>query len=461
MDRDGSLSSFPGSLDQFKIKKSYNKDIALNLQHEDALERAAHFNHMFDAVYKIQQHLYRKIGYPLVTRNSTATGDQIARFEYASMTIPVSGTSATASGSLPSGMSFYSNTFSVGHNVYCGFPGGSSLTEGIWANHNWGNFGPSNDMMAWAQYFVSIAPLSSSTFNLTVTKLPIHGTGSGSTGSFVDTFQIAQGSTIPIYNRPGWKFSGYLNAITISREQWAPYSGILNYVPQIKLVSGAQFPNQRSGGWAYPLGLPDFTDASITFSALYTASYPIVDAGYVFSRGGVMLRATGAVSGATFYCISFGDVKNNEGAVASNRRLYGRILKVENANLIVGLVGDASGYSWGASGGTVTDLGSAFFYFGDTTKRYRFKVVGSDLTVESASSPFTSWSTLYGPFTDTVSPLVSGKVGLFVKSFGWFYPQTIAELRNEISIQSLDTIVPLDVEVQLFYMDFTDNSGLE
>lgn len=56
--RDGSLSSFPSSLDDFVIKFPYNNDrINGTSASRNDLERAIHFNHMFDACYKLQREL--------------------------------------------------------------------------------------------------------------------------------------------------------------------------------------------------------------------------------------------------------------------------------------------------------------------------------------------------------------------------------------------------------------------
>jgi hypothetical protein len=461
-DRTGALSSFPTSLDQFAIKKPFDSELPVSQQEFNSLEQAAHMNHMFDAIYKMEAHILGGsggLGGSVVTRWSSGAVDSEydvygpnLKLGYTTLSISMTGDTISVTGLVPSAFGtnpFDSKGFTLAHNLYITNPDGAANTEGIWANKSWGDQGPFNETMRWFQFFTMIRPVSGRIYEVTVTNLPYHSTSETISPQFTDSLQPVPGMTVQnLHTRSGWAGKG-LDGLYI-------YSPIntpgFNY-----WFAASEAGDNPRWGYCYPTRLGSIENSYVEFGPIANCGTTFsIGGGEAYSRFGPMVRFSGTELNASFYCIALGDVPGGTGMK------YGRILKVEGCNLTDGETGEETGGGlvWvnctkasAFHNGATSSAGN--FYFGELGTRYRLKcesVTGSaKITIESATSPYSSWSTLYGPFYDGVSPLAAGYSGLFSKamdgdSYRWM------QFAGPITVENLDADTTIAGEVQLMFM---------
>ena len=478
-DRTGSLSSFPTSVDQFAIKKPIDPQKSLNQQNIEALEKASHMNHMFDAMYKIESHILGGsggIGASVVTRWATgATGSSSdvygsnLKMAYSTLSISMTGNTAVVTGLVPTAFGsnpFYAKGFAMSHNFYLN---NTAVSGGMYANNkNWGQNGAFNEMMKFHQFFTFVRPLTGSSgrqFEVMVKNFPFHSTSEQISSVFTDTLLNFNLDYQPLWQRSGWAGTGANGAISASKT-----INNFEYLIISCFGNGHQFspPIQTGGqanyGWVWPTTLGKMSDSYVEWGAIDSTIMNLV--GYVgerYSRLGPMTRANGTLTNASFYCVAIGDVPSNAGGLTGNLARYATILKVTGANLTVSEVTLTSS-AWSA--GTVAPItngatsSSGYFWFGSLGVRYRLKcetVPGSaKITVEQAFAPYSSWTTLYGPFYDGTSPLASGYSGFFSQAHGTGngYSPTSRWIRfnDSVAVGNLLSTSQITGEVQLMFM---------
>lgn len=461
-DRTGSLSSFPTSADQFVIKKPIDNQKVLSQQTTDALERASHVNHMFDAMYKIEAHVLGGsggIGASVVTRWATgATGSSSdvygsnLKMAYSTLSISMTGNTVVVTGIVPSGFGsspFYAKGFAMSHNFYLNSP---EVSGGLYANKGWGEAGPFNEMIKFHQFFTFVRPLTGSAgrqFEVMVKNFPFHSTSEQLSSTFTDTLLNYAFDYQPLWQRSGWSGTGTNEAISAKRT-------VDGYM---RLFLSCETPQSLSYGWVWPSKLDKMSDSYVEWGPISNTNSYSATTGDRFTRVGPMARANGTVNNATFYCVAIGDIPNNTGGLTGDLRKYGRILKVTGANLAAAATGWATSTATHFTNGATSSSG--FFWFGDIQARYRLKcetVTGSaKITIETANAPYSSWTTLYGPFYDGSSPLASGYSGFFSQATtatDLLSQQTnrYVEFLGSVVVSNMLNTTQITGEVQLMFM---------
>lgn len=464
-DRDGSLSSFPASIDHFVIKKPFDANKSLSQQEQHALEQASHFNHMFDSIVNMETYMLTGsggAGGSIVTRWSSGISgsDQDAYGEnlklgYTTLAISLTGNTISVTSLVPSTFGespFDKKGFAIAHNLYVSNPNGNDATEGIWSNTTWGENGPFNETIKWFQLYTMIRPVTGSIFEVTLTNLPIHSTSNTIDSTFVE------GNSIP------------------SNQQWQEFwlrsgwtgTGLRGLVSQNGGVPGSTFwrgycesSNDSRYGWAWPTMLGVLTDSHVEWGEIHARFGTPETSDECYTRIGPMVRASGPIDNASFYCVAIGDIPTNAGALSLDKGKYGRIIKVTGANL--SNQGPANpgggGITWGGSP-TITYIGtgvgsSGYHWFGQTGTRFRLvceSVPGSaKITVQQAASPFVSWSTLYGPFFDGNSPIASGYSGFFAQAMNGEDNRWV-EFLGSVKVTNLLSSSSISTELQLMFV---------
>lgn len=471
-DRTGSSSSFPTSRDQFVIKKSYNSSIALGQQEINSLEQASHFNHMFDAVFNIENHILSGsggAGGTVVTRwasgvtnsNTDVYGSNV-KLGYTALTASMTGNTITVTGMVPSSFGadpFRLNGFAMAHNLYLTNPTGAN-TEGVWANKEWTGVQPFNTMMTWLQMFTLVRPITGRQFEVTVKNIPLHSTSQNIDPTFTDNMKLLTGAEFQhIWERPGWSGGGY-RSLTAQ----ATIGGICTWAGLSEERNDARY------GWAYPTKLASMTDSYVEWGEIlehYTTF--TIETGECFTRVGPMVRAQGSITNASFYCIAIGDVPAGSVTPAGDPGLHGRLLKVSGANLSNEGPATTSGGGVTWPSGTVNYISgggtssSGYLWFGERSTRYRLKcetVPGSaKITVQSSPSPYSVWSTLYGPYYDGVSPIASGYSGVFSQAMNGDSTRYVKFL-GSVVVGNLNSDTSVPIEVQLMFVQVGPESNM-
>lgn len=458
-DRTGSTSSFPSSLDQFEIKTSFNSELPLSQQATTSLEQAAHFNHMFDAVVNLENHVLAGsggIGASVVTRwSSGITGSEEdiygsnLKLGYSTISLTLTGDTYTATAMVPTSFGndpFSLKGFAIGHSFSLD---GTSSTQGLWANNSWGTEGPFNEMIKFYQFFTMIKPVTGRVFEYTIRNFPFHTSSETISSIFTDAMKLVTGlSWENLHVRTGWTGTGvdglYVAPTVNGNTYW---------------VAACEISNGDRWGWAYSTKLGVMTDSYVEWGEIveYFVNTNFVEGQEVAYRLGPMVRATGTVTNANFYCLAIGDVPIS---FTGNQDIgkYAQILKVTGANLSYN-GGDGQGRQvigvWPA--GTAVPpsaAASGFKWVGDISTRYRLKcetVTGSaKLTIQSSPSPYSVWSDLYGPYYDGTDPFLSGYSGFFAQAMNdsnhrW------AKFYGEVSIVNLNSDTSVSGDLQLMF----------
>lgn len=486
--RDGSSSSFPGSLDQFVSKKKYNPDLPLSQQEFNSLEQASHFNHMFDALFKIESHLLAGSGGAgglIVSRWSNGVSGSASdvygsnlKVAYSTLSIVLTGNTITATGLVPSSFGvnpFDHRGFSVAHNLYITNPAGSANTQGIWANESWGDQGPYNEAIKWFQFFTLIRPVTGRLYEATIKNIPFHSTSESITSSFTDLLTCTSAAQA-VWDRIGWTGTGGLAGISAHQTINGNTYLIMSSEGGGHLTSppGNSNGNDSAYGWVWPTKFPNLTDSYVEWGEIVDRYSTPETGDECYSRLGPMIRASGTLSNASFYGIAIGDVPISANGLTGDGGRYGRIIKVVGANLgsVEGAGGESGGGTlWGSiptisyigTGTAYTTSSSGYYWFGEAGTRYRLKcetVPGSaKITVQSATSPYSSWSDLYGPFYDGQSPLTSGYSGFFSQAMDGDSNRWVKFL-GEVKVENLNSNTSIDAELQLLFLLVNPESNL-
>ena len=473
MDRQGQLSSFPTSADQFAVKVPYDNSKTTAEQDADAIEQSNHFNHMFDAAVKIENYVLSgsggvgglvvsKYSYPVDPNDVVHPNLKMA---YATITLSMTGNTITATALVPAAFGdepFKNKGFSMSHSTYVTPRGATSAVEGIWANTNWGANGPFNDTFKWYQFFNMIRPVTGRTFELTVTNLPLHSTSESVQPTFTDNMVYTSSDPNSIQNIPsrtGWNGSATNRGlIALSSSKYGDgYAYWKCY---------CEYNDNKAYGWIWPKSLPENLTNSYVEFEVYQSVYEtnedraqsFIDTNEIYSRLGPMVRANGTLASASFYCLAIGDVARDSLAGAGKTRIQesrtGRLLKVIGTNLSTAPAGKpTSGTAW-STGTTVTVLASAVD-LNTANRRYRLQASGTTISVLQADSPYSSWSVAASA---TDATLASGMSGFFAQAMDDSSARGIT-FKNDLTITSL-TSSPLTVSTQLLFLQVEPESKL-
>lgn len=183
--RDGSLSSFPTSVDQFQIKTPFPSP-------PSDLERASHFNHYFDASLQLQRASRFGISGPVLgglSGSPALTKDLLLGSVVVSRQVPAGAATVVATGSVPLGFGpspFQDPAFAVGITstvVPEGLPA-HPVAEGLDTP-----VGLYNDLADLPQVVTSFKPTGSHTFELHHRILsPVSESMGGTSSGFSDDF---------------------------------------------------------------------------------------------------------------------------------------------------------------------------------------------------------------------------------------------------------------------------------
>lgn len=438
--RDGSLSTFPDSVDQFLYKNPGDRELS------------SHFNHYFDAALNLENYLLGSLGGSLESLYSEEHSGTIIENEnlllsYVTVTGSLSGAITTVNFDLTVPARFGSTPFddwrfSIGHSVYLNI---GSTVKGLWANRDWGQNGSLNQMINLPQLFTSFKPTGGRNYRATVNLIKF-GTGGADPNTFYDSFE--RGGTSE-QQSPGadWVEEENGRGFTVkTRNHSTGGQGNQSWCLWVSPERGGN----PGGGWIYPSNFPVSNDMEVEYD-IYDWGFTGVDSGEYYSLAGPMVRMSGTVTNASFYGVIMG-----HGTAAGHAQL----VKVSGVNLMENYPttyaesqrprpDSTNPNTLAGTAGTVTVLASGFTVQKSaghaTTAKYRLRAEGTTI---SFTENFNGggWTSL-ASVTD--STLTSGKMGLWVKSLNGATDRIYA-LRN-VYCRILDQTALLSVRLNILY----------
>lgn len=456
----GSSSSFPSSLDNFVIKRPYDPNIDIFLQNPNALERASHFNHYFDAAIKIQETIPYGVGpiqtkYPWAgtSQNTTSIWAPYLHITHSTLTATMTTTTLTVSGTVPAIMGddpFNTWGFSMGTTLYVHSTAGTEEIDLSLYNETTNRNKLWNHLMNQTQFYTMVQPLTGRNYNVIVKAININGL----TTPFIDTFTLTPEDTQlnafydseSILTSYGSHVEGAESQAKTMRVDVANISPMDLYFT-FECTSDANSP--RGGFFKSKFKA---ADTQVTFPAVWASNFP-GGSNVVATKTGPMVGFSGNINNCSFYVLSIGDVLYPTNPTP---QYYARLLKVQGANLANGI--SPSSLNWGAA--TVTVLASSI-YVGDTgATKYRLKIEGSDITVEKFNG---SWTTHSGPHTDG-SPINSA-----TSTCGWVVQALTSTptmskraiyIDGDIVLENLDSTVSVPITIQCLFTKVSPESAL-
>lgn len=411
--RDGSLSSFPSSADDFVIKWPLDNDRILGSgQGRNDLQRSDHWNHMFDACLNLEKHTQNQVGGGIVTYAATggAIGGRIMLLSYQQLTLP--GSSHTSwqynlqvpaiFGSEP----FLDWRFNLQPTVYIDLLPSNLLNPaaiglGVRAD---GDYRP--ELTTVQHPHVRIEPTGGRNFKLHIGTHAMHP-DSQQIGTLEENCQ-RPGPTEQLGSK--WQRYGNYPAFGIGSQGPNP----LNQGSLMYFSSEGDYGSTNNSFWnpnwgvAYATTVGMSADQRVTF-APHSWQGDGLEVGDYMCRALIGLRVSGNFDGSLdMYAVAIGDE-----ALPSNGKLTtGRVLKFTNVNIHGITQADSAGIV-ASSGGSITSLGTfplkTIIQNNLPNLRYTFSVSGTAITVREATDGV-SYSTV---FSTTDSDHTQGITGIF------------------------------------------------
>lgn len=395
MPRDGSLSTYPVSLDQLAIKWPIGND-RINGQASSTrndLERAVHWNHMFDACLNLEKYMQKvSAGGGIITY--TATGGvlqgQNIILTYESRTLPASGsqtewtytlTTPDIFGDTP----FNDWRFNISPCIYVDVLPAQYLRPVRGLQGAFSDYDYRPELLSVYQPHVLVEPVSGRVFKLKVKTHQMHSR-SQLIGELLET---GQRPTTTDQLGASWLRSGSYPAMGIGNTSFtvgAP--GNLFY-----LSSEGEYGNPNSNTWqenwglAFPSTMGTSQDQQVIFSP-YTWKGDGVDTGDYMQRACLVLRFSGdwgnTAGNLNFYAVVIGD----ETMGALNRPTTGRLMKFVNNYMFDINVYDSFALTAAVANSSASSLGTfplkLSLNHNLPNLRYRFRAQGTTLTVDEA-----------------------------------------------------------------------------
>lgn len=481
--RDGSTSSFPASADTFLIKRPYNSNLALDAQDPNSLEDASTFNKMFDAIVNMETYILGGsggAGAGVVTRwsNGVVGSDTDVygpnlKMGYSSINFTISGNTTIVTAMVPSSFGadpFHENGFSMATSLYITPPGGVTTTQGIWANAYYGEYGPFNNMLQGYQFFTLVRPLGGQQFETTVTNFPFRSDGLLPGGNPSDNMLFnGPGLYQPLNSRDGWAGLSYNYGVALENTSIDGYN-----ILQLQSEDQAGSKAEMSWGFVYCDRVkPNLTNSYIEFGPIDRSAVGLQwmpdgwgAAHSVYSRFGPMIRATGTATSAYFYGLAIGDVDRTpfitSGSVYGSSEVgsrTARLVKVSNVQLNQPVDGTSHTWTYAGSawspGATITDIGGIQLTLIPYTNRYRLSAIGDLITVQTATTPFTSW-TVVASAIDTA--YASGAIGFFAKGMEDGANRRMI-FQGSVDVADL-TATPIDAQLQFVFVEIDPQANM-
>lgn len=446
--RDGSLSSFPASVDSFPVLSPGDTELS------------SHFNRYFDACFTLEDYLLGTIGGSLASKYSSEYGSETISggnllLSYASSTTTISGAVSSIVFNLTVPAQFGSSPFddwrfSMGHTVYLD---SSSDISGMWANRDWGQGGPLSQMFNWPQFFTVIRPTGGRNYTATVNVIKF-GAGGWGSSELYDSF-TRTGNAEQQDAGPDWYEQETGRAFTVKKRNFS--SGGQGNQAWCLHVSSERGGNP-GGGWIYPRNFPDAADMEVEFDT-YDWEFSGVGSGKYYNLAGVMLRTSGDITSAAFYGLVLGHATAQGSA---------QIVKVSGVNLLENYPTNVSennrpapdathATTLAGTAGTVTSLVSGFAIRhsptgGSTTSLYRFRAEGTTISLKENYNGG-GWTTL-ASVTDAT--LTSGKMGFWTKSLNGATDRIYCF--KDVYCRILDTTALMSVKLNLIYALIGENA---
>jgi len=421
MSRDGSLSSFPASVDQLAIKWPIGGD-RINGQAADTrndLERAGQWNHMFDACLNLEKFLQKiSAGGGILSYSETGgivQGPNLI-LAYELQTLPASGSQSAWIYTLTTPEIFGPNPFAdwrfnISPSVYVNIVPSAYVKPAAANQGALSDFDYRPELLNVYQPHISIYPVSGRVYKLKVSCQAMHrssqliGELSENCGRPSTTDNLGS----------SWLRSGEYPAMGIGNTTYT-VGGLGNL---LYLCSEGDYNNSNSSTWdgnwglALSSGMGNSNDQQVIFSP-YSWKGDGVDVGDYMARTMLALRVSGDpnyVGGnMNMYAVVFGD----EAMPGTNRPTIGRLVKFVNSYIFGINPADNLSLTAAAPASSVVSLGTFPLHLVNNDSlpslKYRFKVQGTTISVEEAQNGVT-YSTVLS-VTDTTH--TAGTVGMMV-----------------------------------------------
>lgn len=432
-DPDGILSDFnrtPGQLDEFRIKSPFSGDTSSL----DSLEQANDWNQYFDACLRLESYLQNRIGGPLQTGES-GSDDKIGApnlymsYEVLS-TASSSGTITSIAGTVPSEFGdnpFRDPRFGVVHTLYLDH--GGTPIAGVYANKPNNSLGYLNDLIAFPQYYVAIAPTATGAtgrdFTVQIMKLsPFGGLFTDSfhrTGSY-SSWERDSGAAESLNVYPlgaGWTVTDTKGRATFGcvqrTQQVVPGEGGRGGGGlRWSLILAAERSNNPCGGTAFPLSFGSGTDMHCDFQYHDRGDINVENNEYVHSCG-IVLRFGGTTLSASGYALYWGGFIEDPPGELYGDEGWSRVQLVRLNG--VDLSATRGGFTDPYTAGNILNLSGTGYHTlvwggsGGIPHFYRFQVEGTTLSLleRVGTEP---WTTV---LTASDSSISSGQAGFFVQ----------------------------------------------
>ena len=391
--RDGSLSSFPGSADQFVIKRPFQ-------QGANDREAASHFNHYLDACYNIEIFAQNRLGGGLLSYTSIVSSGFAFSGSGLSLSTTVITTGLSATGlvfsiplTIPAWFGtnpFFDSTFAPAYTTYLNPTVTGDPLRGVAAGAIPDSY--LNSLLAQPQAYTMIQPTGGRNFNLVVKLLAPMNYGVDFSGQLYDGFDR---------NASNYQFgdnwivnAGAGPVFADAYQAGSMANGFLRLKP-LYSSGPAAAGIMRVANTVLPATT---TDQEVEFE-LVARSGALTQ-----RRCGPMVRFQGSAASGSFYGLALN--VNYTSAQAS-------LIKVIGADLTT--ADRVNSNTWYTSIGSIVNLGSLFTVRTSAVQgspvSYRLTANGTSITV-SEKIGAGSWSVIASAID---SGIASGSPGFFSK----------------------------------------------
>lgn len=426
--RDGSLSSYPTSADDFEIVWPFGQDRILGTgAGRDDLEQAVHFNKLADGALNLEKAIQNRVAGHVRTYENRAAGGTLSTpstllLSTAFYTLPVSGTGLPwyeFTLDIPSQFGanpLYNWRFSITPTVYLSTGQAASSVRGVGqlADYEMSFVEPLN---TYPHLCTMIMPVTgqATKYKLCIKALALSDQATSLSSNTFSDFQSVNARAMESQNLgPGWIQYGDDNAAAIaaySNTDTAPGS-LLALSSQGTILGASTRSVQGNYGVMYPAVFPATADHEIRFRP-YKFFLAASETSGVSNRVGFYVRGSGNEVSPSFYCLTIGEQTTLAGSLPGTGFLY----RVRNYDAFDTDVEYTSGIL-----STVTTsasfLGSCPLHFqsepGSGNVLYSLRATGDVIDVRESVNNGSSWTTLL-TFTDSsAQKLTSGVMGAVV-----------------------------------------------
>lgn len=424
--RDGSLSSFPTSLDNFDITWPFGQDrINGTGAGRDDLEQAEHFNHLFDGALQTEKYIQNRVAGSIKAYGTRTEGGALSptgalQMSVALYTLPVTGTGSpwyeytldipTQFGSNP----MYNWRFSIVPSVYLSTGQTASSIQGVATNTElrYSYLGALNSM---PQLITMVMPATGqpTKYKLCIKPLALGENTLSLSGKSFSDFQSADARESATQNLgPGWITAGDDNAMAVAHYDLVSNSpgSLLALSSQGSILGGTMAQSTvGNAGIGVPATIPSTADHEVRFRPFEYSNAQRETSG-VLNRVGFFVRWNGDSETPSFYCLTIGEQTMPTTGIPGTGFLY----RVRNFDTFSTDVEYTAGILSSVTS-SASLLGSMPIHWysesGYTDVLYSLDATGDVIRVRESTNNGGSWTTKLSITDSSAQKLTSGRAG--------------------------------------------------